>query len=245
MGDDDELRTAAQLIDHVDESAEIHVVEGGLDLVENVERAWSRLEQRHKKCHRGKAALATREQGQPLDALTGWASLDIDSRRQHVRRIGEDEPTFASGEQPREDQFELALHVPVGLREDFLHACIHFLDDVEQVVPRALEIVELLGQEALALLQRRVFLQGERVDSAEQRETALGFLESFLLLASYVGVGRRLGLALGYLVARRPRGRGNHLVGAVLVDQDIGLHPELFESLGFQLLDAHALFGAG
>ena len=245
MGDDDELRTAAQLIDHVDQSAEVHVVEGRLDLVENVERTRSRFEERHEECHRGEAALAAREQGQPLDALTGWSSIDVNSCRQHVRRIGEDESTFASGEQPREDQFELALHIPVGLREDFLHACIHFLDDVEQVVPRALEVVELLGQEALALLQRRVFLQGERVDSAEQGETALGFLESFLLLASYVGVGRRLGLAFRYLVARRPRGRGNHLIGAVLVDQDIGLHPELFESLGLQLLDAHALFGAG
>ena len=103
----------------------------------------------------------------------------------------------------------------------------------------------MLGQEALALLQRRVLLEGERVDSAEQGETALGFFESLLLLASHVGVGRKLGLTLRYLVARRPRGRGNHLIGAVLVDQDIGLHPELFESLGFQLLDTHALFGTG
>ena len=42
--DDDELRTAAQLIDQVDQSAEVYVVEGGLDLVENIERTRSRLE---------------------------------------------------------------------------------------------------------------------------------------------------------------------------------------------------------
>jgi len=46
MRDDDELRPLGELSEQLDEAPDVRVVEGGLDLVEEVERARPREEER-------------------------------------------------------------------------------------------------------------------------------------------------------------------------------------------------------
>ena len=57
--------------------------------------------------------------------------------------------------------------IAIGLREDLLNALVDLAHDVKQVAPGVLEVLELLGQELVALLQRGILLQRQRVDPAE------------------------------------------------------------------------------
>src|SRR4030095_1517425 len=76
--DDDELRRLGVAAQELDEAADVGVVEGGLDLVEEVERARPREEEREQERDRAERLLATREERQPGDALAGRAELDLD-----------------------------------------------------------------------------------------------------------------------------------------------------------------------
>ena len=173
VGDDDELAVLAQLLEDVEQPAEVDVVEGGLDLVEHVERARPGLEQRDEERHGGQRALATGQQRQPLDLLARRAGLDLDAGGEHVLRVGQHQPASTAGEQPGEHLLELHGHVGVGGGEHLLDPGVHVVDQVEQVLARALQVVELLGQEAVALLERGELLEGQRVDLAQQRHGLL------------------------------------------------------------------------
>ena len=107
-------------------------------------------------------------------------------------------------------------------------------DDVEQVLAGGLDVLELGGQEVVALLQRGELLQRQRVDPAQLGELALGLLGAPLLGRPVVRHRRGRGdllaalarlLVLGHLQLRR---RQRH-VRTVLGDQVGGRHAELLE----------------
>ncbi len=102
VGDDDQLRRLAQLLEQPDQPAQVDVVERGLHLVHHVERRRPRPEDRHQHRHRGQRLLATGQQRQPLDLLARRPGLDLDAGGQHVVGIGEQQPALAAGEQRRE-----------------------------------------------------------------------------------------------------------------------------------------------
>src|SRR5712691_123644 len=77
------------------------------------------------------------------------------------------------GEEPAEELLELAGGVGVRGREHLLHAVVDLLDHGKQVAPGLAEVLELGGQERVPFSERRVLLQGERVDLAEPVELAL------------------------------------------------------------------------
>ena len=92
----------------------------------------------------------------------------------------------------------------------------------------------------MPLLERGELLQRQRVDLAEHGQRALGGRSRLALLLAVVrrGVGRRL--AVGDLA-----GEGHELVGAVVGDQRVLVETELLQGPLGELLDAHALLGAG
>ena len=115
-------------------------------------------------------------------------------------------------------------------------------DDVEQVLAGRLDVLELGGQEVVALLQRGELLQRQRIDPAQLVELALGLLGATLLGGPVERHRRGRGdlfaafarlLVLGHLQLRR---RQRH-VGAVLGDQVGGRHAELLEYVLLELLD--------
>ncbi len=200
VGDDDQLGDLTQLLEQADEPPQVDVVERGLDLVHHVERRRPGPEDRHQHRHRRQRLLATGQQREPLDLLAGRARLDLDAGGQHVVGVGEQQPALAAGEQRGEHLGELAFHVGVGLGEHLQDAVVDVGDDVEQILARALDVLELGRQEVVALLQRGELLERQWVDPAQFGEFTLGLLGPALL---------------GGPVERHRRGRG-HLLAALL-----------------------------
>ena len=81
----------------------------------------------------------------------------------------------------------------VGRGEHLLHPLVDLADDVHQVAPGLLDVLELLGEELVPLLERGVLLKRQRVDPTEQRERAVGGTGPLLLLLAYVRHRHRLG----------------------------------------------------
>ena len=78
MRDDDELRLLRVAPQQRDETADVRVVEGGLDLVQEVERVRPREEEREQERDRAKRLLAAREERESRHLLAGGAELDLD-----------------------------------------------------------------------------------------------------------------------------------------------------------------------
>src|SRR5690606_37618191 len=110
------------------QAAEVHVVERGLDLVQDVERARPSPEDRAEQRHRGERPFTAREQGQPLDLLARWARLDLDTGVEHVVGIGEDEAALTAGEEHAEDLLELPGRIFIRGGEYFEDSLIDVLD---------------------------------------------------------------------------------------------------------------------
>lgn len=87
--DNNELRRLLQLLEDGEQARQVHVVQGGLDLVHHVERRRARLKDRDQERNRGQGTLAARQQRQTLHLLAGGPSLNLDASREHVLRIGE------------------------------------------------------------------------------------------------------------------------------------------------------------
>src|SRR4051812_18712610 len=77
--DDDELGAVAERPQHLEEAVDVEVVERGLDLVEDVERARAGEEHREQERQRGHRLLAAGEQRQALGGLARGRDLDLDA----------------------------------------------------------------------------------------------------------------------------------------------------------------------
>ena len=115
--------------------------------------------------------------------------------------VGEGEPPLSAGEQPRENPLELLGRVAEGLGEGLLDPFVDLLDDVEQVALGPLEVLELRGEEGMALLERGELLEGEGVDPAEGGELAFGRPQPLLLRLADEGLRLRLELLVRVGVA--------------------------------------------
>ena len=97
----------------------------------------------------------------------------------------------ATGEEDRKHLCERGLRVGERLGEDTLHLLIEVGDDGEQVGARLREVLQLLREEAVALLERGEFFERKRVDAAELCEPLLGFGEALLLFGAHEGTKLR------------------------------------------------------
>ena len=77
--DDDELRAVGEAAQEGEEAVDVEVVERGLDLVEDVERARPGEEDGEQERERGQRLLAARQQRQALGRLAGGRDLDLDA----------------------------------------------------------------------------------------------------------------------------------------------------------------------
>src|SRR6266511_46549 len=234
VADDQELGLLAGVVEQVEEPVQVDVVEGRLDLVEDVERARPGTEDREVEGERDQAALAARQQRQASDPLARRAGLDLDPARQQVLRVGEQQAAVAAGEQQPEGPLELAGHVLERLAEHLADPLVDGPDDLEQVAAALLEVLELAGQEGVALLQRPELLEGERVQATVQRGGDTAQLR------------RRLAARVGFGELGSP-GLVRQVLGERLVRVDGELlHDPLAQLLGPQAgLDPGGVGGAG
>ena len=170
---DEQLGLFAELGDEAEEAVQVHVVEGGLDLVHHVERARAATEDGEQERQRGKAALATRQQRQLLHVLARRLRLDLDAGREKVFRVREMQLADATGEQHGEELGEVLAHVGVRGGEHALDLGVDRSDHPGQLAPRRAHVFELRLEERVALLQGVELLEGERVDRPHQAKLAL------------------------------------------------------------------------
>ncbi len=181
MGDDDDLRLLSQLFEQAEQSAQVHVVEGGLHLVHDVERRWTGTKDRDQHRHRGQRLLATGEQRQSGNLLARRAGFDLDAGGEHVVGLGQPQPSFTTGEQCGEHAAKFAFHVYERVIEHLQDAGVNIGDDAQQILAGSLDILELGGQEIVALLQGSKLFERQRVDPAQLGKRTLGAFGPALL----------------------------------------------------------------
>ena len=136
--DDDELRAIGVAAQELDEARDVRVVERSLDLVQEVEGARPREEEREEERDRAERLLAAREQREPRDALAGRAELDLDSRLAALLlRLDEPQAALAAGKERRRDLLEVLRDRGERLREAAL-------DRLGELGPELLELLEAL-----------------------------------------------------------------------------------------------------
>ena len=135
--DDDELRPVGVGAQEPGEAADVRVVERGLDLVEEVERARPGEEQAEQERDRAERLLAAREQRQARDALAGRTQLDLDARLARSSSSGSVSRRRPSppGNSVADDLGEVLLDRGEGLLEALL-------DRLGQLAAELLELLE-------------------------------------------------------------------------------------------------------
>src|SRR5918999_27357 len=200
--DDDELGPVRVAADQLEEAVDVDVVERGLDLVQDVERARPGQEYGEHERQRHEGLLAARQQRQPLGGLAGRRNLDLDAglalllllvriRLGRVRGVlagdhraravlGVDEPQAAATarEQVLDDVLEVLGSRLEGLLEALPDAAVGLLDEALELREGGLEVAAL----ALELLDVRdrllVLPLRERVHGAELLAAALEALDA-------------------------------------------------------------------
>src|SRR5947209_7736137 len=108
MRDDDELGPVGVAAQQLDEAADVRVVERRLDLVQEIERARPREEEREQERDCAEGLLAARQQREPLHLLADRAEMDLDAGLfLRVVALDELEPALAAGEERRGDLGEV------------------------------------------------------------------------------------------------------------------------------------------
>src|SRR5581483_437618 len=156
------------------EPADVRVVERGLDLVEEVERARAGEEEREQERDRAERLLATREEREARHLLAGRPQLDLDAGLLPVLLgLCQPQAALAAREERRCDLVEVALDGGERLGEARL-------DRVRQVVTQPLELGEALLEVSTLRRQLReplllglVLLLRQRVHLAELLATLL------------------------------------------------------------------------
>ena len=170
VGDHDELGPVGVAPQELDEPRDVRVVERRLDLVEEVERARLREEEREQERDRAERLLAAGEQRQARDLLPRGAELDLDARLDvlAVLRRDEPQPPLAAGEQRRGDLLEVRSDGGERLVEPPVDGLGQLVAERLELRERRLE-VRALGRELLeTLLLGLVLLLRERIDPAER-----------------------------------------------------------------------------
>ena len=182
--------------DEVEESVEVHVVERGLDLVEQIERRRPGAEHREQERQRGERALATGQQRQPPHVLARRARLDLDpvfSRSSGSVRKTRPEPPGNSVVNSAA-KFSLTSSNAVSNTVTISRSTAR----ITRRSSRRLSFTSssCCWRNVVALVQRVVLLERERVDRAHDPQLAVE-------LAGAAGERR----ALGDLGLRARRGR--------------------------------------
>ena len=160
--------------DEAEEAVQVHVVEGGLDLVHHVEGRRPGPEHGEQVRQRGERALATRQQRELLHVLARGLGLDLDAGVEQVVGLGEAQPALAArGRASRRGARSSAPTSAKAEANTLTISASTALMTLASSRRERLHVLELALEELVALLQRLVLLEGERVDRAHQPQLAL------------------------------------------------------------------------
>ncbi len=173
------------------ETADVGVVEGGLDLVQEVERARPREEEGEEERNRAESLLAAREQREPRDTFAGGSELDLDAGLfTVVLGLGEPQPALAAREEALDHLREVELDRSEGLLEALRDRLGEVAAEGLELGEALLEVGTLRRELVEALLLCLVLLLGQRVDLAELLAAALQAVEPRRELVTVVALRR-------------------------------------------------------
>ena len=191
MRDHDELGAVGVAAQELDEAADVGVVERGLDLVEEVERARLREEEREQERDRSERLLAAGEHPEARDLLPRRPELDLHpGLAALLLGLDEPEPALAAREERRGDVLEVLGDRMEGVCEPPLDGLRELVAQVGELLQALLEILPLHLELGEPLLLGLVLLLRERIDLAELDPPLLEPLGARRELVALVSLGR-------------------------------------------------------
>src|SRR5262249_53590227 len=115
--DQDELRVLLHATQHLDESTDIRVVERGIDLVEQAERAWLVLEQAEHQRDGRERLLPTRQQLHALQAFARRLRDDLDAAFKRVVLVEQRQPGATTAKQGAESLLKVVIDCRERIRK--------------------------------------------------------------------------------------------------------------------------------
>src|SRR6266542_292907 len=197
--DDDELCLILELRQQAHVAADVGVVQGGVHLVEQAERARLGEENGEQQRDRDEGALAG---GQQVDALRPFAPrrrMDLDFAFQRLVFVRQTDIAFAAAEQRLEYGAEMLPDLGERIEEERFRRLIDLTRRLLQRIAGGHEIVALRLEELEALGLFRVLLDGQGVDGPDGVD---GAAQPVVLLPQPLDVSRDLGRFGEQLVER-------------------------------------------
>ena len=143
MSNHDELRILLELAKYVHESADVRVIQRGIDFVQNTERTGAALEDRQQQRHGCQRLLSTAQQRNTAKFLAGRASHHVNRTFQYIFRVFQNQVGFATAEQLAKQLPEIAANDLEGLDEHPLALNINTSHDVSQGVASGFQVRQL------------------------------------------------------------------------------------------------------
>ena len=205
MRDHDELRAVRVAAQELDEASDVRVVERGLDLVEEVEGARLREEQREEERDRPERLLPTREQRETRDLLACRPELHLDSGLDLgtiLGRLDQPEPALPAGEEGRRDLLEVRGDRSERLVEPAVDGLRQLVPQGRELRERRLEVGALCRELLEPHLLRLVLLLRQRVDLPERFPARLEPRQpcgELVAVDAFLRPGSLLRLSLGLL----------------------------------------------
>jgi hypothetical protein len=232
--DDDELRPIGIAAEELDETRDVGIVERGLDLVEEVERARPREEEREEERDRTERLLAAGEQHQARDPLPRRPELDLDARLAlAVLLVGLDEAqaALAAREERRRDLLEVRRDRGERLVEAAVDRFRQLVAEGGELGERRLEVDALLGELVEPHLLVLVLLARQWVDLPERLAPRVEARDPHRELVAVDLLGVDAGRVLGDVPAR-----GDRLIQASLRLDCLSLEPRQLDLDGGRAL---------
>src|SRR5438094_903423 len=170
--DDDELRVLLHAAEHLDEAADVGIVERRIDLVEEAEGARLVLEHAEHQRDGGQRLLAAREQLDALQPLAGWLRDDLDAALERIGFVEQRQPGAAATEQRAERLLKIAIDGEERFRETLTRRFVDPPDRFARLRDRFDEIVALRRQEPVALVELVELLDRHHVHRTEPLDPA-------------------------------------------------------------------------
>src|SRR5213594_4330100 len=165
--DHDELRVLLHAAQHLDEPADVRIVERGVDFVEQAERA--RLEPEHREHQRDgrQRLLAARQQLHALQALPRRLGDDFDAALERVVLVEQRQPGPAAAKQRAERLLEVSVDGGERLAEALTRRLVDALDGLGRLRNRLDQVLPLRREKRIARLELVELFDGHHVHRTE------------------------------------------------------------------------------
>ena len=202
--DDEELGVDEELLELVNEPADVRIVKSGVELVEHAERRWLDHEDREEKRDCRHRALAAGKQRHALRTLARRTRDDVDAALKRILGVLEQhKPRLAAAEEPREHRLEVCVRLLKRLLEHLARSEVQVVDERKYLRFRSEQVLFLGLLLRIALFKLATLVDCDHVDRPERGDLGLE--------PSHLG----LELGMRWLNTILPRGIGlaKHSVG--------------------------------